>query len=376
MSDFEIEDDDTENNEDFNISDNDCDYGNNDDNYCNDDCNIGTTNNSFEIDMDSDNIIPLNSKCKTKDKDKTKDNTKHKISFNELLNLDESKSESKPIKKTINIKKRTDNTDIKALPSEPVLKLTKAESKFEINEETIDYFTKYLEPLKVFIKNSPYVEFNNSNSNSNSNSSNSNKKTNDKLNDKSNDKSNDTRIICLLLKYQLIKDYKCNTPKCKVKHIWNDIPIQLLLNRKNGIHNDLSLSNLEFLCPNCYMTTYGLDMFKKKVKETVLYCTICDFPLVKFANSRKKTGICLACEKKMNNLSYEKVQSSYYNQLQEVYSDNPILSDDIHRPRHYKDIVKYKKKIESSKNKDVNKSASNEPIIQLNMTIPDISELM
>ena len=78
----------------------------------------------------------------------------------------------------------------------------------------------------------------------------------------------------------------------------------------------------------------------------------------------------------MNNLSYEKVQSSYYNQLQEVYSDNPILSDDIHRPRHYKDIVKYKKKIESSKNKDVDKSASNEPIIQLNMTIPDISDLM
>ena len=152
MSDFEIEEDDnTEDNEDFNISDNDDDYGNNDDNDDNDDCDIGTTNNSFEIDMDSDDIIPLNSNCKTKDKDKTKDNTKHKISFNELLNLDESKSESKPIKKTINIKKRTDNTDIKALPSEPVLKLTKAESKFEINEETIDYFTKYLEPLKVFM---------------------------------------------------------------------------------------------------------------------------------------------------------------------------------------------------------------------------------
>ena len=358
MSDFDIDDDDAddnnnmENNEDFNISDNDCDYGNNDDDYSNDDC---------EIDMDSDNTTIINNKCKTKDKT----NKKNKISFNELLNLDE----SIPIKKTINVKKRTDASNIIAthdLPSEPLLKLTKAEAKFEINQETIDYFSKYLEPIKVFIKNSPYVEFN----------SNSNKKTNDKSSDKSNDKSNDTRIICLLLKYQLIKDYKCNTPKCKVKHIWNDIPIQLLLNRKNGIHNDLSLSNLEFLCPNCYMTTYGLDMFKKKAKETVLYCTICDFPLVKFANSRKKTGICLACEKKMNNLSYEKVQSSYYNQLQEVYSDNPILSDDIHRPRHYKDIVKYKKKIESSKNKDVDKSASNEPIIQLNMTIPDISDLM
>lgn len=386
MSDFEISDSEYNNDDDvyvdYNISDNDyqedyCDNSNDDSNDNSNGCN-----NVFEIDMDSDTILDTkinntNIKSKGKIKIENKSNpkpiSKPKSSFDDILNIETEIEEilDKPItikKKSINVKqtKNLQKTSIDTPETSAQAKLTKIEANFEINKETIEYFSKGLEPIKVFTKRSPYSD---------------NTKDTKFAN-------NDTKIICLLLKCQLIEDYKCNTPKCKVKHIWNGVPIQLLLNRKNGIHNDLSVSNLEFLCANCYMITYGLEMFKKKAKETVLTCDNCGFPLVNFSNGRKKAGVCLACEKKMNNLSYEKVQSSYYNQLQEVYSDNPLLSDDIHRPRHFKDVSKYKKKIASSykprkdggnDGDDCNGNDNNDknkPIIQLNMSMPDISDLM
>ena len=374
MSDFEISDseyqNDNNNNDDveFNISDND--YQEDYDDIVN--------NDAFEIDMDTDYIPDTkinDAKSKSKIKIEKKPISIPKSTFNDILNIENTIEEisDKPItinKKSINVKQTKDlqkpSIDTHETPAQA--KLTKIEENFEINKETIEYFSKGLEPIKVFTKRSPYSD---------------NTKDTKFAN-------NDTKLICLLLKCQLIEDYKCNTPKCKVKHIWNGVPIQLLLNRKNGIHNDLSVSNLEFLCANCYMTTYGLEMFKKKAKETVLNCDNCGFPLVNFSNGRKKAGVCLACEKKMNNLSYEKVQSSYYNQLQEVYSDNPLLSDDIHRPRHFKDVSKYKKKIASSfkprkdgsndgtdgNGNDDCDSNDTKPIIQLNMSMPDISDLM
>ena len=374
MSDFEISDSEYQNDEnayiDYHISYNDYQ----------EDCDDSSCNDAFEIDMDTDYIPDTkinNEKSKGKIKLEKKSIIiyKPKSTFNDILNIEHEIEviSDKPItikKKSINIKQTKDlqTTSINTLETPAQAKLTKIEVNFEVNKETIEYFSKGLEPIKVFTKRSPYSD---------------NTKDTKFAN-------NDTKIICLLLKCQLIEDYKCNTPKCKVKHIWNGVPIQLLLNRKNGIHNDLSVSNLEFLCANCYMTTYGLEMFKTKAKETVLNCDNCGFPLVNFSNGRKKAGVCLACEKKMNNLSYEKVQSSYYNKLQEVYSDNPLLSDDIHRPRHFKDISKYKKKIASSykprkdgsnDGDDCNGNGNdsdniNKPIIQLNMSMPDISDLM
>ena len=387
MSDFEFSDseyqNDNDNAVDFNISDND--YQEEYDDSSGNSGNSGNDAFEIEIDMDTDSIpdTKINnakSKGKIKIENKIKHNpkpiSKPKSSFNDILNIENEIEviSDKPItinKKSINVKQNKDlqKTSIDTPETPAQVKLTKIEANFEVNKETIEYFSKGLEPIKVFTKRSPYSD---------------NTKDTKFAN-------NDTKIICLLLKYQLLEAYKCNSPKCKVKHIWNGVPIQLLLNRKNGIHNDLSVSNLEFLCANCYMTTYGLEMFKKKAKETVLNCDNCGFPLVNFSNGRKKAGVCLACEKKMNNLSYEKVQSSYYNQLQEVYSDNPLLSDDIHRPRNFKDFSKYKKKIASSykpKNNDGSNDGSNDgidgkydndkskSIIQLNMSMPDISDLM
>jgi hypothetical protein len=124
--------------------------------------------------------------------------------------------------------------------------------------------------------------------------------------------TNDIQVICLLLKYKIITDYCCSIKKCKVKTLWLDKPIQLILHRKNNIENDLSSFNLELICGNCYLCMFGLDIFKKKEKEIVFKCNICNFPLVQFNNQRKKKGTCLACEKKMSNLFTKNIEGEYY----------------------------------------------------------------
>ena len=184
--------------------------------------------------------------------------------------------------KNIIIKKQIDKTTIN----------DKLEDNFEFNEETINLFSKGLDVKKLLIKHP--------------------------LNSQILDKINDTKIICLLLKEGYFKDYHCNTPKCKVVKLWNGIPMQLILNRKNFVQTDLSISNLELLCGNCIMVTYGLDIFNKKKKETIIKCKECAFPLVKFYNNRKLKGICLRCEEKMIKYAEESNQIQYYNELNNI----------------------------------------------------------
>jgi len=234
------------------------------------------------------------------------------------------------------------------------------EEKFEFNEETINYFTKDLDAKKIFInhgKNAAIIE-----------------------------KINDTKIICLLLKIGHIKDYHCSSPKCKVGKLWNGEPIQLILNRINNIQNDLSFNNLKLICGNCFMVNYGLEMFIKKKKEIILTCDICKFPLVKFKDNRKKKGICLSCEKQMSKISFEKQEDNFYNQLKTLYSDNTVLSDDIKYKKYDTNYnSKYsngnsntqnKSKYSASSQSQSTQSVSSLPLIELNMSIPNLSDLI
>ena len=233
----------------------------------------------------------------------------------------------------------------------------KSEENFEFNTEIIDLFTKDLNPKKILIKHPP--------------------------NSLNLEKINDTTIICLLIKIGHFKDYCCTTSKCKVEKFWNGKPIQLILNRKNSIQNDLSINNLELICANCFMVTYGLDIFIKKKKEAILNCSFCEFPLVKFKDNRKKKGICLSCEYKMKQISENKQEDTYFKKLKDTYSDNPVLSEDI-KPvvPSYIDSSKYKNynksKIKNSGNFTNTNSLNNikPPIIELNMNIPDLSDLI
>jgi hypothetical protein len=252
-------------------------------------------------------------------------------------------------------------------PEPPKHKTTKEEEKFEFNEETINFFTKDLNPKKILIKhppNSPYLE-----------------------------KFNDTIIICLLIKIGHFKEYNCITPKCKVGKLWNGKPIQLILNRKNSIQHDLTLSNLDLICANCFMVTYGLDIFIKKKKEAILNCSLCEFPLVKFKDGRKKTGFCISCEYKMKQITHNKQEDNYFNKLKDTYSDNPVLSDNIKQTHYYSEVSKYnnfdKNKTYSNTNSNTNNNSnkkesvqmeksgySQPPIIELNMNLPDLSDLI
>jgi hypothetical protein len=44
-------------------------------------------------------------------------------------------------------------------------------------------------------------------------------------------------------------DYSCN--RCGLSS-WQNNPLMLHLYSKDGKYSNLDLSNLEFLCPNCY----------------------------------------------------------------------------------------------------------------------------
>jgi hypothetical protein len=55
-----------------------------------------------------------------------------------------------------------------------------------------------------------------------------------------------------LIKHKIIP-YKCN--KCGNEGSWNNLPLSLQLNHKNGVDNDHRLKNIEFLCPNCHSQT-------------------------------------------------------------------------------------------------------------------------
>lgn len=47
--------------------------------------------------------------------------------------------------------------------------------------------------------------------------------------------------------------YECH--KCNNKGFWNNQPLILQLEHKNGINNDNTLTNLAFICPNCHSQT-------------------------------------------------------------------------------------------------------------------------
>ena len=307
-----------------------------------------------------------------------------KINENQTNQLEESTEEStqelEKTKKKIALKQPKDKSE-KSPPKSPQkssqklspksTKNTKAEEQFVFNEETINYFTKNVDARQVLIKHT-----------NTSHSSNS-------------YIPNDTVIICLLIKIGIIKEYCCSTPKCKVGKIWNSKPIQLILNRKNNIQNDLTTGNLDLICANCFMVEYGLDIFLKQKKEIIINCKICEFPLVKFKNCRKKNGICFTCENKMNKISQEQQDEKYMLELRKVCdsssnnntdntdnldtfdntdnlddTDNNSFSISINNPT----TPRIKSKICSSNIKK--KSNSSESIIKLNMDMPEFNDLI
>jgi len=258
----------------------------------------------------------------------------------------------------------------------------KAEEQFVFNEETINYFTRNVDARQVLIKHT--------------NTGHTGHTSHAYI-------PNDTVIICLLIKIGIIKEYCCSTPKCKVSKLWNGNPIQLILNRKNNIQNDLTTGNLDLICANCFMVEYGLDIFLKQKKEIIMNCKICEFPLVKFKNCRKKNGICFSCENKMNKISQEQQDEKYMLELRKVCDSNRNSSNTNYTNYNNYDggdgddgnnnggdgdnsngftIINTKPNTKSnpkskpnSNHKPNSNNKSNESVIKLNMDLPDFTEL-
>lgn len=95
-----------------------------------------------------------------------------------------------------------------------------------------------------------------------------------------------------LIKYQAVKagilDYKCYGKGCPTKDgNWRRRLGYLILVRNNNRDNDLRMTNLSMLCPNCYCQEKGVISFDKMKKEIVRTCTFCNAVLDTKYNSDK-----------------------------------------------------------------------------------------
>lgn len=309
---------------------------------------INSSKKHFEIDMDVEEDINYSKKILGKLVQKKKDNKLPIMEINQNIKgtKDVQMEKTIPIeKKQINIIKKTNSNVEKKDIKES--KESKDDVKFDFNEQTIEFFSRDLDLKKICIKKSPF--------------------------------KNDTALLCLLFKVKVFKEYRCNLKKCKTGRTWLGKPIQLLINRKNGRFEDLTIENLELICPNCLIALYGVDIFQKALTQTIYKCKICNFPLNKFSNTNKKQGYCMSCQKEIINSSFYSKQTEYINELKETIDDDSTLKqDEFTTSKYYNEVSQFKifKDSSGKSNSKSSKKNDDKPIINLNMNIPDLYDLI
>jgi hypothetical protein len=108
-----------------------------------------------------------------------------------------------------------------------------------------------------------------------------------------------------LIKYHLtvknnLMEYCCNAEKCPTKKgNWRRKKMYLILERKNCKKNDLRVSNLRLICPNCYCQEKGPDNFSEYKKKIERKCKFCNYIL----SNKTKNNICYVCNAKMQKMS-------------------------------------------------------------------------
>ena len=183
----------------------------------------------------------------------------------------------------------------KSKPKPKAKKTTKKEEpSYAISDETIQLINKY-KVNKVFINHS---------------------------------KIKDDNILIALLVHHNVLEYKCNYPKCKVKGEWCGNPIRLILERINNKQDDLRISNLQFVCHNCYFTNNNSDydkLFVKMKKKTVVECMFCNYNLCNMPLKYQQMKVCKMCIK----VNTEKRQNFNNKNLFMNTFSNSLTEDDI-----------------------------------------------
>lgn len=174
-------------------------------------------------------------------------------------------------------------------------------------------------------------------------------------------------IICMVLR-EKIYSYKCMSSGCQVKNDWNNKPLYLLLNRKNKKRSDLSIDNLEFQCPNCFMQNNGSINWQKEIKEIVIYCQKCNnYPVNNLPDYYKINKICKMCNTKINDLKKTNLDSLSI--LQEACGNSGMISIDNSNTNKSKAAKDYNNLInDDSLEKVIGDYQSNQPYFNINST--------
>jgi len=347
-----------------------------------DDSRDSDESSDIEIDMDSNpikpakpiqSLKPIESKKSIISKKSIAITKKDKKEPAPVLLVPKGNDKDKATSASVNTSAKTKISKTKTESSSPTItagvavadkkkidKESAADSKFQFNDETIEYFCKDIlgDVKKICVPNSSF--------------------------------NNDTALLCLLLKLQVITEYKCIEKKCKTGKTWLGHPIQLLIHRKNGKMHDLTVSNLELICPNCYIAKYGLDLFIKVIAKTIYTCTYCGYPLSNFTNSKKKERICMSCEAKIMTSGYFEQRSQFINQLSDTIDEASTLKkDEFKSSNYYSQVSQFKsfdsidaggykssRKAASESSNTTTKTFNNKPIISLNLTVPNLDDLI
>lgn len=102
---------------------------------------------------------------------------------------------------------------------------------------------------------------------------------------------NPVTVKDIIIREKLL-EYKCAV--CGNEGVWNNKELKLQLHHKNGVRNDNTKENLEFLCPNCHTQTDTFGGKNTNRKITKYYCSECGNEISKDT----RTGLCKECVNK------------------------------------------------------------------------------